>query len=513
MARLLRTALAAAIAVVPTGAHAAWQVAQSKHFIIYADEQRAELQTFATQLEKFDLAVRRARGMDDPTVGDGNRLTVFVLPTAAMVQKLYGDKTGFIDGFYKGPASGPLAYVARRTGNDASGNFSNIILFHEYSHHLMFQAADRPLPEWIVEGFAEFMSTVRFERDGSVGLGAPANHRAWSLLEGPTLPIETLLSVNASTLPKEQRESFYARGWLLVHYLTFDKSRAGQLDHYADLFAKGTPSLDAARAAFGDLHKLDHELTLYVQQPRLTYLKLNGAALQPGPIDIKPLSDGASKVIVLRATLKNGVSGADAQTLAAQIRAVEANYPDDELVEATLAEAELDTDHPEAAQTAADRAIKADPNSTEPLVFKGKAQEALAEKADGARSEALFEQARETFIAANKIDSEDPEPLMEFYETFPRQGKRPNANAIAALHYASSLAPQDLGLRMNSALIYLREGNLAEARSAIIPIAYDPHGEEIGTIARLMLAKINAGDAKGALLAVSGAAKEAPKAR
>src|SRR5438270_7790821 len=101
MARLLRTALAAAIAVVPTCAHAAWQVAQSKHFIIYADEQRAELQTFATQLEKFDLAVRRARGMDDPTVGDGNRLTVFVLPTAAMVQKLYGDKTGFIDGFYK----------------------------------------------------------------------------------------------------------------------------------------------------------------------------------------------------------------------------------------------------------------------------------------------------------------------------------------------------------------------------------------------------------------------------
>jgi hypothetical protein len=504
--------LCAAALFVAGPAHAAWYVAKSKHFVIYADQNPNTLSRFASHLEMFDRAVRHERNMADPEIGDGNRLTVFVMPTAASVQKLYGDKTGFIDGFYKGPASGPLAYVTREDSNDETGDFANIVFFHEYAHHLMFQAIDRPLPEWFVEGFAEFMSTVRFERNGTVGLGAPANHRAWSLLEGPKLPLETLLTASSSSLPKDQRESFYARSWLLTHYLTFEKSRAGQLQRYADLFANGTPSLDAARSAFGDLRKLDHDLAAYLERSKMTYLQVNGAGLQPGPIDIQPLSEAASKVILLRATLKNGV-GADAEALAAQIRAVQASYPNDQLVEATLAEAELDVDRPEAAEAAADRAIKADPRSTEPLVLKGKALEARAEKVQGDASEALFGQARTTFIAANKIDTEDPEPLMEFYKTFHREGIRPTPNAIAALHYASDLAPQDLGLRMNSAMQYLIEGKLAEARSAIVPIAYDPHGEEIATVARQMLGKIDAGDSKGALEAASGAPRESSSAR
>jgi len=501
MVRVPRFILGAGLALTASSAQASWYVAQSKHFVIYADQNPGALNKFATHLEQFDLAVRAVRGMDDPPIGDGNRLTVFVLPTAAMVQKLYGDKTGFIDGFYKGPASGPLAYVARKADNDQTGEFTNIIFFHEYAHHLMFQAIERPLPEWIVEGFAEFMSTVRFERNGSVGIGAPANHRAWSLLRGPTLPIETLLSVSASTLPKEDRESFYSRGWLLIHYLTFEPTRKGQLDRYADLFAKGTPSLEAAKTAFGDLKTLDHELSSYVQRSRLAYLQLNGAAVQPGPIQIKPLSDGGSKVILLRATLKNGVAGPDAEALAAQVRSLQAQYPGDGLVEATMAEAELDADHPEAARAAAERAIKAEPTSTEPLVLKGKALEDLAEKENLEKSDSLFEQARAAFISANKMDTEDPEPLLEFYRTFARQGRRPNENAIAALHYASNLAPQDLGLRMNSAIAYLYEGKLADARAALIPVAYNPHGEKIGEAARQILARIDAGDAKAALAA------------
>ena len=44
---------------------------------------------------------------------------------------------------------------------------------------------------------------------------------------------------------------------------------------------------------------------------------------------------------------------------------------------------------------------------------------------------------------------------------------------------------------------------LAEARQALIPIAYDPHGEQTADLARRMLVKLDAGDAKGALAAAS----------
>ena len=88
-------ALAAASA---SPAFAAWHEAKTRHFIIYADKKPADLAAFAAKLEKFDRAVRLIRLMSDPAVGDGNRLTIFVLPNDNAVRKLMGDKSGRIAG-------------------------------------------------------------------------------------------------------------------------------------------------------------------------------------------------------------------------------------------------------------------------------------------------------------------------------------------------------------------------------------------------------------------------------
>ena len=80
-------------------ANAAWHVAKSRHFVIYADDTPRNLQEFATRLERFDQAVRHVAKLDDPPVGDGNRLTVFVLANEAAVQKMIGQKD--VGGFYE----------------------------------------------------------------------------------------------------------------------------------------------------------------------------------------------------------------------------------------------------------------------------------------------------------------------------------------------------------------------------------------------------------------------------
>ena len=501
-------ALACAVAA---PAKAGWSVAQSKHFVIYANERPADLAEFVTKLERFDQAARYVRGMDDPAVGDGNRLTVFVMPSVGAVQKLAGDKSGWIEGFYAGRASGSVAFVPRRAGGSNPYDLSaDTIFFHEYAHHLMFQNIDRPMPEWVVEGFAEFMSTVRFDKDGDIGIGTPAYHRAYGLLEGRSLPLEKLLSNNYPKINAEQRESIYGRGWLLIHYLTFEKSRSGQLDNYIDQLAKGVPPLDAARLAFGDLRQLDRDLSAYVNRSQLTYLKLAGSRFKAGNITAQPLSEGGAKVIPLRAQSKRGVGPTTAEPLAVQIRAVEARYPGDELVEVTLAEAELDSGHADAAEAAADRAIKVNPRNTEAMVLKGRAIAERAGKLEGPARRAGFEAARRVYVSANKVDTEDPEPLMEFYKAFVAEGVPPTANAVAGLHYASDLAPQDEGLRMTSAVQFLAEGKAAEAKRALTPIAYDPHGNELAQAARAIIAKLDSGDAKEALaIAHSEAAKQA----
>ena len=93
------------------------------------------------------------------------------------------------------------------------------------------------------------MSTAKFERDGSVGLGLPAHHRAYGLMEGNNLPFEVLLANQIGKVTLEQRKSIYGRGWLLTHYLTFDPARKGQLQTYVQAIAKGQEPLGATRSA------------------------------------------------------------------------------------------------------------------------------------------------------------------------------------------------------------------------------------------------------------------------
>jgi tetratricopeptide (TPR) repeat protein len=286
--------------------------------------------------------------------------------------------------------------------------------------------------------------------------------------------------------------------------LTFEPSRKGQLRAYLLALAKGADPLQAASENFGDLKKRNRDLDAYLHRSSMQYLKVSGTALNFTPIQISQVSSGGAAVLPLLAEVKNGIDSDGAEAMAQKVRSVETLYAGDELVETTLAEAELDANHFAAAAAAADKAIKANPRDTDAIVLKGKAIEEQAAAADGPAAAKLFDQARDTFIAANKIDAEDPEPLMEYYMAYVREGRRPTANAIAALHYASDLAPQDLGLRMNSALAYLAENKGLEARQALIPIAYDPHGGGFAKAAHAMIDRIDAGDFKGAISAARG---------
>jgi tetratricopeptide (TPR) repeat protein len=488
----------AAALVIAGPANAAWYKASSKHFVIFAEDRPKPLHDFAERLERFDAAVRIVTHMDDPQIGKGNRLTIFVMPKAADVRALVGDKTGFLDGFYTGRVSGPLAYIGQDAG--AYGLLGETIFFHEYTHHLMMQDVDAPpYPEWFVEGYAEFFSTPRFDRDGSVELGLAAQHRAWGLFNGPKEPVTALFAGMQPNMPAEQREVFYGRAWLLTHYLLMSGKRTGQLTNYVNLLASGVPSLDAARQAFGDLGQLDRELNSYLQQ-RLYELKLSGSKIHIGAIEVTPLSGGAAAVIIDRAKIKYR-EHQPAEELAAQVRAIEARFPGDDLVERTLSEAELNAEHPQAAEAAADRALRLDPQNTEAMVLKGRALISEGRAAsDRAAADALFDRARQVLIAANKIDTEDPEPLYQFYRTFVADGRRPTQNALEALHYASDLAPQDFGVRMNSAIAYLNEGKFKEARATLTVVAYSPHAGPAGDTAKRMIADIDAGKGKAALL-------------
>lgn len=512
MRRMLRLALAACLAATATSAHASWYEASSKHFVIYADGNPKQLQAFATKLERFDQAVRGVMHYDDPALGDGNRLTVFVMPSVSAVQTMAGKKGGNLLGFYQPRAEGCLAFVPKSTGSASGEIDTSTVFFHEYTHHLQFENLTSPIPEWLVEGFATFMQTAQFKKDGGIMLGSVPMERAGGLLGTVSIPLNSLLSGGYGNLDEMHRDLFYGEGWLLTHYLYMSTKRPGQLVRYLTLLNAGTPRLDAAQQAFGDLSQLQHELNDYKNQHTLAAITIRLNA-QPDIIDVTPLSQAASSIILLRADLKmHGADQAAAKRLAGQIRAVEAEHPGDELVEATLAEAELDAGDADAADAAASRALNANPKNVEAMIYKGLVTEVRARSKTGEDRRNLFVEARGFFSAANRIDTEDPEPLYDFYKSYLLEGVRPTDNAIAALHYASVLVPQDIGLRMNSAIAYLNEGKSKEARSTLAVVAYSPHGAEASDVARRMIADIDGDNSKAALLELRRAAGQTPAA-
>lgn len=494
--------LLAAVAAGPAGA--AWQKASSAHFVIYADEPPELLRQFATRLEKFDKAVRQVRGMVDPKMGGGNRLTVFVVPDIKAVQKLAAHLSGMtpnLAGFYQGSAEGSIAVVPRRSGDtDASEMEDQSTFFHEYSHHLMYFDLSEPTPLWYSEGFAEFMSTATFAREGSVTLGRAALGRADAVDDSRTFPLEKMLSGKYDRLTEAEWNSLYARGWLLTHYLTFEPTRKGQIQNYLKAIATGKDALAAAHDAFGDFTMLDRNLHGYLGRSRMSAVKVAAQALAVGPVQVEPLPAGAAEIMPLRTRLKVGLTKDELAAFVPEVRAVAARYPGDAMAQVTLAEAELKARNYAAAEAAADRALAASPQSIDAMIAKGRAILEQASLGDKGKS---FAAARSWFQKANKIDSEDPEPLMLFHEAYVRDSGRPTPNAIAALHYAAELAPQDLGLRMQSAFQYLQDGKLADARQALVPIAFDPHGQENAKSALAAIARIDAGDAKGAEAALS----------
>ena len=489
---------AVATAALAAPADAAWRRASTDHFVIYSEASPKELEAYATRLERFDKAVRFTRGLADVKPSPSNRLTIFVVPNIGAVQKVFGkDAPHRVAGFYSGRASGSIAVTPRSAGGGHELDMdADTVLFHEYAHHLMMANYHGAFPAWFIEGFAEFNSAARVANDGTVSLGLAANHRAYSLAAYNPLPIDKMMSVHGFELKPDQIDALYSRGWLLTHFLTFEPSRQGQLAAYVRSLNGGASSLDAARQVFGDLNKLDRQLTDYLHRSSLVGFVLSPDKTRIGPIEVSELSPGASAIMNLRIRSKRGVGDAEAKALLPLVRQAAAPYSNDHLAQVTLAEAEYDAGNYAEAEAAADRALAADPKSVEALVYKGRAKMALAEAKEDA---ALWKEARKWIVAANKLEPDDPEPLLLHYTSFMEQGERPTSAAVMGIERALELAPQDRGLRMTVARQHLVDGKAAEARAALAPLAFDPHAGGMGKFVGTIIQAIDSGGAKAAL--------------
>jgi hypothetical protein len=454
-------------------ASAAWLEGRSPHFIVYANESPDELREYARRLELFDQAVRTVRKMNDPKLADPEKVTIFVVPTVANIERLYG---GYgVAGFYIPRVSGSVAFVPRVAGmkGDERDLDPDAIFFHEYSHHLQLQSADVALPPWVSEGFAEFFARTQLREDGSVVIGIPPVYRIESLFEYNSLSLRDMLGAETH-LSDTDWEGVYSQGWLLTHYLTFNRERKGQFDKYLTSIQQGVPPLVAGQQAFGDFLTLGHEMAAYLRSKKLPTLVLTGLKVPGSEIAIRELSSGESEMMWTHMRAEADPSRRLAGDIASDARSIAQKYPGDAAVQTSLAQAEFEAKNYAAAEAAADRALAIEANRLSALIIKGKAELQLAHANSG---NSKGSDIRKLFIAANKIDPEAAEPLALFYETYSLAGEKPTKNAVDALTYALTLVPQDDKVRLELVHQFLAQGDTAGANRYFGAFAYSPHSK------------------------------------
>jgi hypothetical protein len=486
--------LVAALLHAPASAAEKWLRADTHNFIIFSSGNRTQLQQFAENVERFDALLRqRNKIARDP---EPNRLTIYLLAQPGDVARVIDDKKRMVAGFYSARPDGSFAVANRAKAISEYSLSGNTVLFHEYAHHFMYRYYTSPYPAWFVEGFAEFYSTTEFEPNGGWSIGRPAYHRAGGLLLAKPVPIESLLFGVASRKSIEQADAFYGRSWLLVHMLTMEVDRSGQLNAYLTAVAKGKPHREATLEAFGDLDKLNKALDTYLAKSRISILKSKQLIAVDGEIRISELDPVASQLTAL--SLKVRVEKDPAKTRD-ELQALAIKAPQNAEVWYELARAELQigqksedakvkTAASSLGELAIDRALALSPEHVRANVFKARLQfERLQDAKDD--KPASWRAVRALLVKANAAAKLDPEPLVAWYDSFGAQGIEPTKNASDGLSLAFNLAPEASELRVRLAFDHARKGNFDRAIKLIEPLAYDPHDNTAGLA---LLAQIKA---------------------
>lgn len=475
---MFRRLLALLLATVPMSAQAAWKSVTSNHFVIYSEGSEASARETAAKLEKYLFvlkAVSSAKGEESPV-----KVRVYMVSDqAALGDTLPFGGGGSIAGYYSVTLRGAYAVMSRAQYRSAAlrgevssntGLSTQHVLFHELTHHFMHQYFPAAYPTWYSEGFADFYGATSIGAKDVVTLGLPVENRYLGFRYNQWLPVEQMISARTYADVGGSIYELYAQGWLLVHYLTTTNMRPGQLAKYLNGINAGQSFEAAAKAAFGDLGKLDSELRSHAGRGKLQTVVLPFKPIDTGPIAVRTLSPAENAMLPYVIKLQAGIPNANTGGFADAVKAVAARFPNDPYALETLADAErLAGRHADAIATA-DRWIAAAPENGMAVAIRAMAQmDQLA--AAKSKDEAAWNAARAMLVKANKMSPDQPRILEAFYRNYSMRGMLPPASAQNALFRAYELLPQDDDLRQDVAADLEARGLFSDAIFVIKPIA------------------------------------------
>ena len=289
----------------------------------------------------------------------------------------------------------------------------------------------------------------------------------------------------------------------MTHFFTFSKERAPQLRQYLAALTAGKSPAEAVKA-FGDLGVLNREAHAYLSRGQFDYKPIKVPVKEPVIQRVTPVGPGEAALIPetiafsdddLNAYRKAGERERERKRrieLLDRIRRAASIYGNDPFALYLLAEAEKGGGNGAAAEQAVDRLLAVQPSNVDGMSLKSLLLAQKAMTMSGAARLQVAGEARRLATAANKIDPENPQTYVAFYQGFKATGEKVPANAVDGLAVAVEKLPSDTAVRQMLVDEYAAEGDYSAAIATLVPIANSPHKSPLRQAAREKMATLQA---------------------
>jgi len=478
--RFLLAAIAILVAV-PAQAQQ-WHRAETNNFIILSQDSEEATRSFASELERFDMALRslQALPIGEEQPSPSTKLTVYRFGDTSDIGRMAGMQG--VAGFYIARAGASVAFTPARAESRRTMSVTNVdrsraranrldevsVLQHEYVHYFMMQHFPAAYPSWYVEGYAELLATIRFNEDGSFHVGDPPQYRSDQIFGMSAFQLEDMLD-SEHKLSGREGYQFYGTGWLFTHYLNFNPERLAQLNQYLAAIQQGEDSLEAGRRIFGDLRAIDRELLRY-RSGAFPGFDVRPANYIEPVVEMRPLTAIEADLVDEEMRLRVGVDKDEAARLARSIAG--STHAGSSQALALLADAQTTAEDYDAALATAQLLIALDPRNIEgPLT----ASYAASEKSKD--DPAFAARAVEYAAQAMSIDQLDPRPRIAYFYSFLASKQEAPDDAIIALEQVFESAGTDPVYRIFLSRQLLFENRLPAASAVLQPIAFRGHSQ------------------------------------
>lgn len=516
-----------------------WKRAENEHVVMFSDGGEAELKRAATEIERLhrlmvrlygadaqtagaaklkiiligsvpayrDMALRSLRAEEGPYVPpfSGQRYydprddgALLVLPRADQVIDLDTSKArnAFCD------EMGPDLLLAQKTCAEVANRPAPVarpweaVLFSAYAQHFVLNYLPAGYPRWYLDGIGALFSTVKMRRNGAldyakISLVNRQIFRAYGRLDAS----DVLTGRYLETAPRQMEWTpFHAA--LLVHFFVYSDlkpERRAQFQRYMTAIHQGTPMADAA-LVFGDMRKLEREISAYAGRSGLDYARTDPPELPLDDPSITLLSPASAAMVEASIALEARLAetGADADGWLAELRRDAEKFPRDPDAMLLLAEAECRRASYAACLEAAGQALERSPDNVRALSWKGLALAGdAAAKAGSARSGDL-KAARATLARAIGLDGEAPLPRIAYFQSFTLAGEAVPDDAMAGMAQVVRIVPAAPGPRLSLGAELIRRGQPDLARKLLYPVLFGPYDTPERKQAQALLAAYGA---------------------